>query len=353
MSKKLYPEENIQAIANAIRAKNGSSDTYTTSAMAEAIEDIPSGGVSVLNGTADPLSGQGEDGQLYLKYGDDPDYVYDETLGGYILKDYLASFSDELLCTGEGRTFSKIYNGSAIAVTWYSGVYYGPILISTVADNIAYSNNTTPLGSAEIDGVTWYITSTYYWVTSLTKAYKPRLNTNYAPDANTVRQAIEAVLEASGFTSSINDSDVVGAFTKVNGTWQNLIGTDIEDIIDTVEYNSNLMIGEFVTSNDDHGIVSVNVGFKPDLLVIELPFGLGVNDTTIATWEKHANWAQTHSVWAIPSEAKTVYTLLDRIDGEAGIQSIKNTGFSFMSHAMNTRNKTCKYVAVKYVGSQN
>ena len=43
MAKKLYPEENIQAIASAIRAKNGSSDTYTIGEMAQAIEDIPSG----------------------------------------------------------------------------------------------------------------------------------------------------------------------------------------------------------------------------------------------------------------------------------------------------------------------
>ena len=39
---KLYAESNIQAIADAIRAKNGSSDTYTTSEMAAAIEAIES-----------------------------------------------------------------------------------------------------------------------------------------------------------------------------------------------------------------------------------------------------------------------------------------------------------------------
>lgn len=43
MAKKLYPEENIQAIASAIRAKNGSSETYTIGEMAQAIEDIPAG----------------------------------------------------------------------------------------------------------------------------------------------------------------------------------------------------------------------------------------------------------------------------------------------------------------------
>lgn len=46
MSNKLYEESDIQGIANAIRSKNGSSDTYTVSQMAQAITDIPSGGGS-------------------------------------------------------------------------------------------------------------------------------------------------------------------------------------------------------------------------------------------------------------------------------------------------------------------
>lgn len=44
MGLKLYEETSVQAIADAIRAKNGSSDTYTISEMGAAIEDIPSGG---------------------------------------------------------------------------------------------------------------------------------------------------------------------------------------------------------------------------------------------------------------------------------------------------------------------
>lgn len=40
MANKLYDETSIQAIANAIRGKNGSSDSYTVSQMAQAITDI-------------------------------------------------------------------------------------------------------------------------------------------------------------------------------------------------------------------------------------------------------------------------------------------------------------------------
>ena len=44
MSKKLYEESDVKAIAAAIRAKNGGTDTYKLSEMAQAVTDIPSGG---------------------------------------------------------------------------------------------------------------------------------------------------------------------------------------------------------------------------------------------------------------------------------------------------------------------
>ena len=47
--KKLYEETHIQDIAAAIREKNGSTDTYKPSEMAEAIKNIVSGGKSILS----------------------------------------------------------------------------------------------------------------------------------------------------------------------------------------------------------------------------------------------------------------------------------------------------------------
>lgn len=44
---KLYEDTNIKAIADAIRAKNGSTDTYKVSEMASAIEAIQSGGGNI------------------------------------------------------------------------------------------------------------------------------------------------------------------------------------------------------------------------------------------------------------------------------------------------------------------
>lgn len=67
MAKKLYEESNISAIANAIRLKNGSQDTYTTSEMADAIEDIETSGILITksiieNGTYNALLDDNADG---------------------------------------------------------------------------------------------------------------------------------------------------------------------------------------------------------------------------------------------------------------------------------------------------
>ena len=45
MANKLYNDASVKAIADAIRAKNGKTDTYTVAEMAGAINDIPVGGV--------------------------------------------------------------------------------------------------------------------------------------------------------------------------------------------------------------------------------------------------------------------------------------------------------------------
>ena len=48
MANKLYNETSIQAIANAIRAKNGSSNSYTVGQMASAIANIPTGDAEIV-----------------------------------------------------------------------------------------------------------------------------------------------------------------------------------------------------------------------------------------------------------------------------------------------------------------
>lgn len=57
MAMKLYNDASIQDIADAIRSKNGLSDTYTVAEMAQAIEDIPSSGAIEIVDTLDSHGG--------------------------------------------------------------------------------------------------------------------------------------------------------------------------------------------------------------------------------------------------------------------------------------------------------
>lgn len=80
MGNVLVQESSLQAIATAIRAKNGSSDTYRPREMAAAIGAIPTGGggnlpSGLLIGTSTPDAGIGLDGNTYLQYADFADSV--------------------------------------------------------------------------------------------------------------------------------------------------------------------------------------------------------------------------------------------------------------------------------------
>ena len=104
--------------------------------------------------------------------------------------------------------------------------------------------------------------------------------------------------------------------------------------------------GTFVTSDTQYGIVSIDCGFEPDLVIVTLPFG---NDDTTAYWWKEESWGDQYSCWNLyPTEWNVYFPELGRESGETGIQNINSNGFSFMSNGWNTLSVTCKYIAVKY-----
>lgn len=102
----------------------------------------------------------------------------------------------------------------------------------------------------------------------------------------------------------------------------------------------------FVSATSQYGIVDVDCGFKPDMVMVKLPFG---NNDTTAYWEKGVSWAETKSIWNLfPAESVVYVVDLGRQSGETGIQAINDNGFSFMSNGANTQGITCEYIAVKY-----
>ena len=110
--------------------------------------------------------------------------------------------------------------------------------------------------------------------------------------------------------------------------------------------NATVKQGTFVSASTQYGIVDVNVGFEPDLVLVSMPFG---NNDTTSYWERNLSWAETKAIWNLhPAEYAVYVNDLERATGETGIQAINDDGFSFMSNGANTRGVTCEYVAVKY-----
>ena len=111
---------------------------------------------------------------------------------------------------------------------------------------------------------------------------------------------------------------------------------------------SNVQIsnGTFTSATSQYGIVTVNCGFEPDLVIVSLP--LGDYDTT-SYWWKESSMHSTLAIWdLLPAEWGQYMVNLGRSTGETGIQAMNNNGFSFMSNASNTQGVTCKYIAIKY-----
>lgn len=104
--------------------------------------------------------------------------------------------------------------------------------------------------------------------------------------------------------------------------------------------------GTFTTATTAYDTVEVETEFKPDLILVALPF---TNNDTASFWWSELSYAETKAIWALaPSETVNYAVDLDRTTGETGICSITDTGFTFMSKGSNTLNVECKYIAIKY-----
>ena len=87
MSLMFIDSNTLSDIADAIRAKTGDTNDMTPLEMPTEIASIPSGGSTILSGTSEPTSAQGEDGQIYLKYGSvesDLEYITNNSANAYI-----------------------------------------------------------------------------------------------------------------------------------------------------------------------------------------------------------------------------------------------------------------------------
>ena len=167
-------------------------------------------------------------------------------------------------------------------------------------------------------------------------------------DCTNLPSDITVILRASGqgnVSISITFSNTSITQVRYPGDYYNTY-LDIEAFDFGYAPKPTVKQGTFVSASTQHGIVDVNVGFKPDLIMVKLPFTGG---DTSSYWEKGMSWAETTAFWNLkPVENVTYLVELGRTTGETGIQAINYNGFSFMSNGGNTQGVTCEYVAVKY-----
>lgn len=206
MSKKLYEESNIAAIADAIRAKNGSQDTYTTAEMADAIEDIETGGILITksiseNGTYNALLDDNADGYSQVSVnvpsgGSGGAKIFHE----YRNQTYYMDFVDTI-CNLDGRLYTKENNKPAYVA--YVRIcrpnedyvlYTIPLLVSKDPDGVKFHTNYS--GTVFSYGSTITYNNELYYVSGLGEGMDYE-RTSSGGFATLLNEHLESIAEAA------------------------------------------------------------------------------------------------------------------------------------------------------------
>ena len=159
MSKKLYEESDVQAIADAIREKNGLTDTYTVSQMAAAISAIEAGGGGLPSGWATGTfqrtpANMTKEVSIEHGLGAVPRYVF-----------VLAEVDHEGV-TSQVITFAATFNGSSSCS--YVLAYNSTSLNLIDCTSSKTADSATNIYLPTNGGSAWYFfTNTYRWIAIL------------------------------------------------------------------------------------------------------------------------------------------------------------------------------------------
>jgi len=231
MSTLLVQSGTFDDIADAIRAKTGKVASMTPLEMPQEIASISGGGgsgVTILSGTTEPTSSQGTDGQIYLKYGN---YIYKSFYNGTIIirentddstdvKAFIVGFvksSTNYFVIEDSDLLaylSDITSGKFKGCDAYSSPT-APSFVNYNAFIFIYNNGDVCINTTNAS-VSGRVTGTFYGMVDLGQA--PVTNaTNYQRNGN---QSCDTTI----------DKVILSAFLKVNGSWQDLINSDIDDV---------------------------------------------------------------------------------------------------------------------------
>lgn len=273
----------FEDIANSIRLKLGTQDTFKPTEMASAINNISS--VGVFSGTSSPNSSLGDNGDIYLKYFDATSVILPT---GFTLLAYIEALGNVDINTGVTPTLNTSVDligliplqgsryGSFIAEGNVSGRVWGVrytengagIQLCIGTDNDAIESNNIIIGNeynihAEVGKLivnnteytgttlptfsdpmtTLRIFSNGYSEQSYAKLQRCKIYENgtlirdFVPVKNNnneigtydlVNSLFYIATNANGI--ELTDKAITDAYLKVNGAWQNLIGSSINDV---------------------------------------------------------------------------------------------------------------------------
>ena len=195
-----------------------------------------SGIANILKGTTEPASSIGDNGQLYLKYGNyEKHYFMDNKIVVVENKDDATDL--KLYVVGLTKDSSGIAITDTDLLAYLSDITSGYLKGCSTYDTADSTTQTGILAIANlgsglvlntyIPGWTQYKTGTFYGVIDLTESPVSVQGTPpYQPNH---------YVDPDAFT----DGGILDSFAKVNGQWQDLIGTDI----DAIQSGGSLEIG--------------------------------------------------------------------------------------------------------------
>lgn len=287
MSTMLIQSGTLDDIADAIRSKTGKVASMTPLEMPDEIESISGGGggLPILSGITDPTSSQGTDGQIYLKCGEN----------GVDLSTFTFRNTGGVTCVSTKYSLNYTYNSGA-SIAAESNLQ----MDLTNVDELKF---TLSKGNKNYDNnryICVYIENQYNpssnWVN--TKGLTPDaiVSTNdttqsFTVDVSSYTGNYWIVVSSHGCSSVFRDlivdgqvveNYIIGSKLKVNDAWQDLMYSDIDDVILSVggvTKKKNLII-----SND------INASTLLEQVVDE---NLEVTNVFAGTYNSEANAYQT------------------------------------------------------------